>query len=173
MKRLIGAAITLGFCFIVPATAFANVGGGMTLDIAFAGSCDQHGYLEVENTSAKFVVYERRHHWSAARSIHRKVGSTPIADPGDRLVLRLFASDHATVLFESDAFAHSGTAAAYFSSFRASLDCSTRPYRALLSDTAIADPRPAAGLSAIGWLAVALAIAFGSGRLRRRALDAR
>jgi hypothetical protein len=166
MKRFVPILLAVGLVVAIPIPAFANVGGGMTLDMTFHGSCDVDGYIEVDNTSANFVVFENQDHWSATQPIHHELGATSIADPGDRLVLRLFASDHATVLFKTDDFTHHGSEAAYFSDFIAGLDCSVVPYRLVMSDTAMPAVPSTAFLSLIAWLLALVGLLLGITRLR-------
>ncbi|HET7583178.1 MAG TPA: hypothetical protein VFL75_10565 [Candidatus Limnocylindria bacterium] len=116
------------------------MGGQLSVKISFRGPCEAQGYLQVDNKSGDFVVLDKAFEWSATQPIRQVIGATPIADPGDRLLLRLFAADHSTVLFKSDSFSHSGDESGYFSNFTALLDCSTTPYQAVVSDTAMSDP---------------------------------
>lgn len=168
MRTLLGVSLALGLLCAGPAAALATVGGHLSVTLSFTGSCEGSGYVEVENVSGDFVVLDRQVAWSASQPVDVRVGSAPTADPGDRLLLRLFAADHDTILFESDAFAHSGDERAYVSEFNAVLDCSRVPYQVVMSDTAVAVPGAPAWLTSIGLVTVMFGLGLGVFVVRRQ-----
>jgi hypothetical protein len=156
----------------MPVAASASIGGGLTIDLTFRGACDVGGFLKVDNPTGGFVVFEHPYDWSANQKIHQEIGSTPIADPGDRLVLRLIASDHQTILFRSDSFPHHGDESARIYEFRATLDCSRIPYQIVMSDSAVAPPRPMSWMTMLGLTGLFAAVVLASVARRRRMLRA-
>jgi hypothetical protein len=171
MRRLLPTALVLATWLAAPVGASATIGGSLTVKLTFQGGCDVEGFLEIDNPTGHFVVFEHWYRWSDNQPVQQVVGSNPIADPGDRLLLRLFAPDHRSVLFASDAFTHAGDMSATKYSFRATLDCSTIPYRVFMSDTAVAPPRIVSGLTLMGWIVSMVAVALAYAAKSRQIAD--
>jgi hypothetical protein len=114
------------------------IDGSLIAIIAFHGACASTGNVEVENMSLRprAIDVQEPVRWSQQREL--RVGGVMVANPGDRVVVRLLTADRQTVFYETDALVATGTRREYNLRLVADVDCSSIPYQ-VIPDTSMPD----------------------------------
>jgi hypothetical protein len=127
---------------MTPARADAEVLPALEVAIHFQGACSVDGSIQIVNETTGAEVLSSRVSWSAERDIVLR-GFGGASDSKEVLRLTLYSADGTTVLYESTAFDYEDG-----SRFRATLQCNSAPYHAVMPDSAVRHPPrpPGAGL---------------------------